>query len=138
MITIRNGCFETNSSSVHTFAIPNDSIPLNIPKVIDLNKRYSEDEPEYRIQMLFDSYLFDPQEIRKLVDYLITKGITVIGLAEDDEMPSQDIFKNTEQLDKFLFGEGVIETYSYSEGDRKPIEKPDPDSENYDFIHLNW
>ena len=67
MIEARLSFFETNSSSSHTFIIPKDSIPLRIPKSIDLHKTYSEDTVEYRIVTLYDSLEFKGDEQELLV-----------------------------------------------------------------------
>lgn len=138
MIEARLSFFETNSSSSHTFIIPKDSIPLRIPKSINLRKTYSEDTVEYRIVTLYDSLEYKGNEQELLIKYLINKGCEVEGWSDDLELPASDTFRNEQELDKFLFGDGVIETYGYNEGDYTTREKYVDNKDDYDEIKLRW
>lgn len=85
MFSIRQGMFETNSSSVHSFIIPKDSKALKIPKSVKLYGTADPTTPEGRIQYMYD--LADDfgfgTDFRR---YLKSKGITI----EDEYEPEPD------------------------------------------------
>lgn len=82
MIQIRNGIFETNSSSTHVFCIPSTK-SLKIPKEIKLSSldRYvdvtTEMSIEDRIAYMYDRAKDNNSEA-SFIEYLKAKGINVI------------------------------------------------------------
>lgn len=137
MIQIRKGIYETNSSSSNVFAIPKDDIELHIPKSIDLDKWYPEDTIEYRICLLY-SYLRNVEEQVLFEKYLEDKGVTIVSHNEClPTFPADYLFNNEKQLDKFLFGDGVIETYRREEGNPTKMRRQVLDIENYDIIRMD-
>ena len=108
MIQIRNGIFETNSSSTHVFCIPSTK-SLKIPREIKLSSldRYvditTEMSIEDRIAYMYDRAKDNNSEA-SFIEYLKAKGINVIDDRDyefDCYMFDYDFTES--QLDSFLF-----------------------------------
>ena len=129
MITVRNGLFETNSSSVHVLVIPKDN-KITIPNAVCLrNGEYGwENDREYNTLDYFYQACVDAGEleVRKLLNYLKYKGVEEIYCREIDNddwknddgyidhsgcIPLDEFFSNESLLDRFLFGsDSFVET----------------------------
>lgn len=138
MIELRYGMFETNSSSSHTFMVPKEDIATHYPKVVDLDKYYEKDTPEYRIVTLYNSFGYDSREEKLFIAWLTKKGITVINGNDEDDYPASNTFKSEAQLTKFLFGEGVIEIKGQDRGEYNFYEKFIENKDKYDRVDLDW
>ena len=125
MINIRYSIFETNSSSVHALVIPKDT-QINIPKKVNLyggdygwKIGIEGDTLNYFYQACLDE---GKDEVEKFFAYLRRKGVEEINAKEmrwnEDgrdmlndgyvdhgyEIPLDELFKNEQLLDRFLFG----------------------------------
>lgn len=110
MIQIRNGLFETNSSSVHAFCIPG-SKSLKIPKEIKLSQldRYVDitdiNSIEDKLAYMYSEA--DDNECKSdFIEYLRSKGITIINDLEDSSSFNAGMFDyefTEDKLDNFLF-----------------------------------
>lgn len=110
MINIRQGLFETNSSSVHSFCIPGDK-SLKIPKEIRMSQLCRYVDP-FHLDTIEDkiAYMYNEAEDNNyeadFIEYLRHKGIKII----DDRTDPYDfpgyMFNyefNESDLDNFLF-----------------------------------
>lgn len=138
MIQFRSGMFETNSSSSHTFMVPKEDVAMHLPKVVDLDKYYDKDTPEYRIVTVYNSFGYNASEEKRFIAWLTKKGITVINGNDEDDYPASDTFKSEADLNKFLFGEGVVEIRGYDHGDYSMYEKFLENKDKYDKVDLDW
>ena len=115
MIQIRNGLFETNSSSVNVFCIP-ETGSLKIPKEIkmsELNRDiYTADECVDTITKI--AYMYN--EARELgndnefIRYLTKKGIKIIDDLDDDDYYDYMCGKQIDEtvLDHLLFNDDTV------------------------------
>ena len=121
MIQIRQGLFETNSSSVHVLVIPKDT-EIIIPQIVYLRGGeygWSSDEEYDTMSYFYEACLARGQEeVNKLVSYLKRKGVEEVHCARSNgyidhsnEVPLDTLFRNENLLDRFLFGRGsFVET----------------------------
>ncbi len=138
MIEIRDGFFETNSSSVHVLVIPKDT-KIDIPhKVFLSGGEYGwSSDTEYDTLNYFYQACVDNgrEELEKFFEYLKRKGVEEIHAPEinwvksewngreyeyaennsgyidhGNEIPLDDLFANENLLDRFLFGDSFVET----------------------------
>lgn len=133
MIQIRNSMFETNSSSVNTFMIPKET-ELTIPSKVTLTNSYICDiySIEGRINYLYDlAYQYNVAD--DFIEYLQSKGIIIERKNKNsNDNPLGMIFRNTDQLDRFLFGEGIKDV-SYLSFTQEEIDK----EKNFDIISIH-
>ena len=136
MIQVRNGTFETNSSSVHLLIIPKECNIKIPPKVFLVFKEYgwSSDVEDQALNYVYQACVDQgKEELNKFFDYLKRKGIQEIYSPElkwktddDDgytyvenndgyvdhsgEVPLDYLFTNESLLDRFVFGGGWVVT----------------------------
>ena len=123
MIQIRNGLFETNSSSTHSFVYSNDD-RLNIPKEVslsDLNRYGSlDDSPSIKDRLgFFYDLACDNDKGEEFIEYLKSKGITIKQpekYSYDGNMCSYK-YISEEELDHILFNTSV--KYYHNENVKK-------------------
>ena len=134
MIQIRQGTFETNSSSVHELVIPKDC-ELCIPAKVYLTggeygwgPETTDDTINYMYQACLDR---GPEEVNKFVLYLMEKGIEIDY--HGYEIPLEHLFKSRRLLDRFLFGVGSYVLISNDNRDDVP-DPSDFDLTKYDVI----
>ena len=138
MIEIRNGFFETNSSSVHALIIPKDT-RISIPKSVNL--RFDDYGWEHEQEYDTLSYLYTAcvnrgqKEVDKLMAYLKRKGVEDIttskgtdcwGIDHSGEVPLEELFSNENLLDRFCFG---LDSYVQLGND---FEEEEVNEDNYD------
>lgn len=108
MISIRQGSFETNSSSYNCFIIAPGgvSIPKQIRlKDIDVGSDFYFDDNTVlnRISKIY-SLACDRGQRESFLEYLRSKGIEIIEEKEEiDERFWAHIFRSEDELDRFLF-----------------------------------
>lgn len=149
MIQIRQGTFETNSSSVHELVIPKDC-ELHIPAKVYLTggeygwgPEVEKDTINYMYQACLDR---GQDEVNRFVLYLMEKGIEVDYHGYDEkrfindgyidhgyEIPLEHLFKSRRLLDRFLFGVGSYVLISNDNRDDVP-DPSDFDPTKYDVI----
>lgn len=149
MIQIRQGTFETNSSSVHELVIPKDC-ELCIPAKVYLTggeygwgPEVENDTINYMYQACLDR---GQDEVNKFVLYLMEKGIEVDYHGYEEkrfindgfidhsyEIPLEHLFKSRRLLDRFLFGVGSYVLISNDNRDDVP-DPSDFDLTKYDVI----
>ena len=154
MINIRHSIFETNSSSVHALVIPKDT-QIYIPKKVNLyggdygwSEGIEDDTINYFYQACLDQ---GKEEVEKFFAYLRKKGVEEINAKEmrwDEEgydmtndgyidhayeIPLDELFKNEQLLDRFLFGS---DSYVHTGNDNNGTEEwaEDIDEEANDVI----
>lgn len=115
MISIRQGLFETNSSSVHALVIPKNC-SIHFPNKVTLyggEYGWEEDEVYDTINYVYQACKDRGQEeVDKLLAYLKRHNIEVEighegewnGIDHGWEVPLEELFKNESMLDRFLFG----------------------------------
>lgn len=124
MIQIRNGLFETNSSSVHAFCIPGNK-SLKIPKEIKLSQlnRYVDITDINSIEDKL-AYMYSEAEDNgcksDFIEYLRSKGITIIDDLEDNNSFNAGMFNydfTEDKLDNLLFNpdSAILFNPSYEE-----------------------
>ena len=130
MIQIRNGLFETNSSSVHAFCIPGNK-SLKIPKEIKLSQlnRYVcitdinsiEDKLAYMYSEAEDNGCKSD-----FIEYLRSKGITIIDDLEDNDSFNAGMFNyefTEDKLDNLLFNPDSMILFNPEYEEIKKLEK---------------
>ena len=151
MIQIRQGLFETNSSSVNTLVIPKDTriiIPKKVSLVYDNYSNWTfrkhTDTLNYAYSMCVD--IGDP-EILLFLHYLRRKGVEEIethpntGIEEWDipfdytDIPLRKIFGSEQVLDLFCFGSESI-AYDGNDNDMDNLSKFDKDNYDLDKFHV--
>ena len=140
MINIRYSIYETNSSSVHALVIPKDT-KIYIPKTVNLyggdygwREEIESDTLNYFYQACLDQ---GKEEVEKFFAYLRRKGVEEInakGMLWDEEgrdiandgyvdhayeIPLDELFKNEQLLDRFLFGS---DSYVHTGNDNSDME----------------
>ena len=119
MLQVRQCMFETNSSAVHSFILPNGSNEIKIPKSINLYGNLDPTTPEGRIR-----YMYELADEHGYGDdfkiYLESKGVTIEDAYVPEPEPS--LFSSmgiTEQeLETVLFNPNII-----SEDDKANYDK---------------
>lgn len=160
MFNIRNGSWETNSSSVHVLVIPKETT-ITIPKKVilyggDFGWGEGTASPlDYVYQVCVDE---GREQLDRFFEYLKRKGVEEIHspelhwveeewcgekhvYAENNpgyvdhsyEVPLDDMFFNEDLLDRFLFGEGSFVKTGNDNGDNCP-KAEDYDPNIYDTI----
>lgn len=149
MIEIRQGIFETNSSSIHCLVIPKDC-ELVIPKKVYLEGgeygwefRVEDDTINYMYQACLDA---GEEEVSRFILYLMDKGIEVNYHGYDQkkfindgyidhgyEIPLEHLFKSKRLLDRFLFGQGSFVQLG-NDNSENPPDPSDFDPKKYDVI----
>jgi len=134
MIQMRVGQWETNSSSCHSFLIPNTGLKTSIPASITLysggTATYSGTEDRIRYFFkLADNYDYGDT----FIEYLKSKGIVIED--EGENMPGFDRMLNRfrmteEQLEAFCFGTNIIDC------DDDDYEEKRSDYENYIHVYI--
>lgn len=161
MITIRNGLFETNSSSVHVLVIPKD-MSITIPKKVYLyGGEYGwSDSTEYNTLDYFYQACIDRgrDELDKFFNYLKRKGVEEIHSPEinwvksewngreyeyaannngyidhSEDIPLNEFFVNENLLDRFLFSNDAFVKTGNDNSEYCPSED-DYDDTIYDII----
>lgn len=123
MFSIRNGFFETNSSAVHAFVIPNDGRQI-VPNVINFDNHYDD-----KFDPIFYIYnLLSDDDRLEFFRYLYNLGTERMRISDADKKHEIDEImreerdpgarfypkssaippKNEEELRQFLFGEGTV------------------------------
>lgn len=115
MITIRNGLFETNSSSCHCYVYFPKTDTANIPSTVEL----IPDNKNTPLQRMFNDYYawidFDEDCVAKFIAYLYKMGVKTIKCSDkkvktlanrikEDGYENYLRFTNTEALSLALFG----------------------------------
>ena len=140
MIQMRVGQWETNSSSCHSFLIPNTGLKTSIPASITLysggTATYSGTEDRIRYFFkLADNYDYGDT----FIEYLKSKGIVIED--EGENMPGFDRmlsrFRMTEeQLEAFCFGTNIIDC-DKAERQRHNDDEAEDDGESLDDEDLD-
>lgn len=149
MLTIRQGLFETNSSSVHILVIPKDTDIVIPSKIYLTGGEYGwqhekvTDTINYMYQACLDA---GNDEVSRFIIYLMDKGIDVDYHGYDQkrfinegfidhgyEIPLEHLFKSRRLLDRFLFGVDSYVQLGNDNSDNCPS-LDDYDSDKYDLI----
>lgn len=131
MFSIRQGMFETNSSSCHSFLISKDCSASKIPTSIKLKGSTDPTTQEGRIRFLYDQanmYGYG----RDFVEYLMSKGVQIEDF--DIKVDFSDLCNrfgiDEQQLDLICFGNDVISEY------QNEYDKHYMDRENYEHVDI--
>ena len=136
IIWIRNGLFETNSSSVYAFCIPGNN-SLKIPKEIKLSQldRYVDITNINSIEDKL-AYMYSEAEDNgcksDFIEYLRSKGITIINDLEDNNSFNARMFNynfTEDKLDNLLFNPDSTILFNPRYEEIKKLE-----SDGYDII----
>ncbi len=151
MIQIRNGIFETNSSSANVLIIPKDQ-GVHVPKrFIYVDDETSLKPSEKVIYSIIHGWKSNTEDIDAIVNFLYLNGVEEIIYGGRDRYFENAIEKykdnpidlglpkgwSKEKLIRAIFGPDSEIVYC-SDGDPRPNYGPAPEYKRLDFDDENW